>query len=253
MKRITLELLVVLCFSFTFLSCDKTQTSDIETTAVIDDDPILKIAYDNNYQYPANFYHHTVAEGSIYYLNTLSIQPLSEKGNICVELSTNDMKEASSWSKNSETNSSVHRQLISEKETEKYFEFKLQNQDIKTEILLLRVHKTSYFKPLQNIFTQSDTLGIYNGTLNADSVEKLVEYHWSNKTYNITGNKVIESHMTENNSYYEQHIKSILICFGDYGVFDEIGVYDNYFRLMKSTRILTQQSTKINTIKGHKR
>jgi len=251
MKTITLNVLVALCISFTFLSCDRTQTSDIETNALTANDSILKIAYDIKYKYPADFYHDITPVNSIYYLNAEIIKPLSEGGNGWIELSTNDKNEALSWSNSSANNSSVHWQFISEKETEKYFEFKGQNQEIKTEILLFRVHKTSYFKPSENLAKQSDTLGIYNGILMADSVKELVEYLWNKKTYNLFGSKVLETHMTEYNSYYEQYIKSISFIGGDYGVNDQIEVYDNYFRLMKSTRILTQQSTKINTIKGH--
>jgi len=107
------------------------------------------------------------------------------------------------WSNNSNEYSSVNREIVSEKETDKYFEFKRQNVEYENDILLSRIHKKSYFRPKVDKFKEPDTIGIYNGELSTNRVDELVEYLWSCGSIGLSHSKVIKSQIKEFNDYYE--------------------------------------------------
>lgn len=230
-------------------SCDKDKV--IRTP---EEEHILELAYSEDYTYPAGFYHEINEAGSPYYENTVSIRPLSERDSIWIELSTNDKTEARLWSDKSNEYSSDNRELISENETYKFFEFKRRNQEFTRDILFSRVHKASYFQPALNRFSISDTIvGKYNGELSLSSVKELVEYLWSCGTMDINHSKVLESEIEEFYDHFEYYVKSILIVYGDFGLHDEIGIYDNHIILSKADRELLIKSKKTKTITGIKR
>lgn len=228
------------------ISCDENETIRAE-----DENKILELAYNSDYQYPDEFYHETISDGSVYYENTISIKPIPEREHIWIELSTNDKNEALSWTNSSNGYSSVNREIISEKETKKYFEFKRQNLNFSNDILLSRIHKTSYFKPELDKFKEPYVVGIYSGELQVDSVKEFIEYIWSCGSLGLGHSKVIESYIKEDNSYFEIYIQSIKIVYGDWGISDYIYVYDNYFKINKNDRILTIDINEMKTIEGH--
>jgi hypothetical protein len=231
-----------------FAGCDKDKDKIIRTP---EEDHILELAYSKDYTYPEGFYHEIIDTGSIYYENTVSIKPINQRPHIWIELNTNDRNEARTWSNESNEYSSVNREIISESETEKFFEFKRKNIVYAKDILLSRVHKTSYFQPVQNKFGVSDTtIGKYNGDLNLTSVKELVEYLWSGGTINVGYSKVIGSELKVYDEYFEYYIQAILIVYGDFGLHDEITVYDNIVKLNKSDRELTIKTNKVKTIQG---
>ena len=227
------------------VSCDK---DDINRTD--EENRILELAYNRDYLYPEGFNQEIISEGTAYYENTVSIKPIYEREHIWIELSTNDKNEALLWSNNSNDYSSVNREIISERETEKYFEFKRQNVEYENDILLSRIHKTSYFQPKLDKFQEPDTIGVYNGELSENNVNELVEYLWSCGSIGLGHSKVIESQIMEYNDYYEQYIQSIKIVYGDWGIRDYIYVYDNYFKMNKTDRTLILETNEINTIEG---
>lgn len=236
----------ILVFAFILLtSCDKDKP--IKTD---EENFILELAYNNNYLYPNGFYQETNSQGSVYYENTVSIMPINQR-HIWIELSTNDKSEALLWSNNSSNNSSVNSSIISEKENDKYFEFKRQNANYNKDILLSRIHKTSFFQPKLDKFREPDTVGIYNGGLKVDSVKLLIEYLWFNGSVGLGNSKVIKSEINEYDDYYEQYIQSIKIVGGDFNINDYIYVYDNYLKLDKTNRILTIKTNETQTIEGH--
>ena len=229
-------------------------TSGCEKDKVIrtpEEDHILELAYSKDYTYPEGFYHEINNTGSPYFENTASIKPVNERQDICIELNTNERSEAKLWSDKSNEYSSVNREPIAENETSKYFEFKRKNIQYSNDIILSRVHKSSYFQPVLNKFSVSDTLiGKYNGALNLTSVKELVEYLWSCGTMDANYSKVLTSEIKEFDEYFKYYIQSILIVYGDFGIQDEIIVYDNYATLNKSNRELTIKTNKIKTIQG---
>jgi hypothetical protein len=212
-----------------------------------EENQIVQLAYNINYQYPIGFY----KNDSGYYENTTSVTPLSQRKDIWIELSTNDRNQALAWSDSSDEYSSVHRVIISESETEKYFEFKRQSTSNNNDIIFSRVHKTSYFLPLLDRFKMPDTIGIYNGQLDSSKAKEFVEYLWSCGSLGIYSSKVIESQINEFNDYFQQYIKSFNVVYGDIGLRDSIFVYDNYFKLDKNSRILTIATKQADAFEGN--
>ena len=227
-------------------SCEKDKV--IKTP---EEDHILKLAYSKDYSFPIGFYHEINYTGSPYYENTVSIKPVNERQDIWIELNTNDKNEAKLWSDKSNEYSSVNREIIAENETDKFFEFKRKNTQYSNDIILSRVHKSSYFQPEINKFSVSDpSIGTYNGELNLTDVKELVEYLWSCGTMDARYSKVLVSEIKEFDEYFEYYIQSILIIYGDFGIRDEIIVSDNFATLNKSNRELTIKTNKIKTIQG---
>jgi hypothetical protein len=247
-KTMLKNLLPIILFLFVISGCDKDKDKVIRTP---EEEHILELAYSKDYTYPEGFYHEIIDTGSIYYVNTVSIKPVNERQNIWMELNTNDKNEARMWSDETNEYSSVNREIISESETEKYFEFKRKNVEYAKDIVFTRVHKTSYFQPVKNKFSASDTIvGKYNGDLNLTSIKELVEYLWSCGTMGVSYSKVLESEIKEYNDHFEYYIQSIVIVYGDFGLHDEITVYDNFVTLNKSDRELTIKTNEVKTIEG---
>ena len=237
--------LIIICSLFLLICCDKDKINKTK-----EENKILDLAYNSNFLYPEGFFYETISEGSVYYENTVSIKPISERESKWIELSTNDKSEALLWSNYSNNYSSVNRDIISERETEKYFEFKRKNVDNSSDILLSRIHKTSYFQPKLDKFRVLDTIGIYNDELDEYRVKELIEYLWSCGSLGLDHSKVIESQIQEYSDYFEQYIQSIKIVYGDWNINDYIYVYDNYFRINKTDRTLTFVTNEIKTIVG---
>ena len=228
---------ILFCGSIVFVSCQK---RDYPTpTRTPDEQQIATLINKPNYLYPSGFYQ----EPSAYYENTISVKPLSNRPSQWVELSTNDRNQALSWSDSSDKYSSDHRTLLSFRETEKYFEFKRQSPLVINDSLLSRVHKTTYFYPLLDLFRLKDTIGIYNGLLSSDKTKELVEYLWSSGSMGRPQERVVASQTSDSTDYFQHYIKSFYIIFFDIGSKDSVYVYDNFFKLDKSTRILTKSST----------
>ncbi len=238
--------LIFLLLLTTFISCDKDKI--IRTP---EEDHILELAYSDNYIYPEGFHHEVFDVGSVYYVNTLSITPISEREHVWIELNTNNKDEARLWSDKTNEHSSVNREVVHENETNKYFQFKRINPNNARDVSYSRVHKTSYFQPVLNQFSVSDTLiGKFNGELNLSSVKELIEYLWDCGTMDVSFSKVLESDIKEHNEYFEYNIQSILIVYGDFGIHDEITVFDNIITLDKSSRELIIKSDKVKSIQG---
>lgn len=238
--------LLAIIVAIVTISCDKDKI--IRTP---EEDHILELAYSDNYIYPEGFHHEVFDVGSVYYVNTLSITPISEREHVWIELNTNDKDEARLWSDKTNEHSSVNREVVQENETDKYFEFKRINPNNERDISYSRVHKTSYFQPVLNQFSVSDTLiGKFNGELNLTTVKELIEYLWDCGTMDVNFSKVLDSEINEYSEYFEYNIQSILIVYGDFGIRDEITVFDNLITLDKSSRELIIKTDKVKSIQG---
>jgi hypothetical protein len=244
------NLIILLSFFQFIVSCNKENNIQVNSNRTADENQILELAYNSNYLYPTGFYQDTILNGSTYYENTVSVKPVNERKNIWIELSTNDRGEAISWSDSSNNYSSEHSVIISERETEKYFEFKRQSLTSSNYILFSRIHKSSYFIPQLDRFKKPDTIGVFNGQMVEKKVKDFIEYLWGCGSLGISNSKVIESQITEYNNYFGQYIKSIVIVYGDTGLTDSIYVNNNYFKLDKNNRILTLKSNQAEVIGG---
>lgn len=207
------------------------------------------LVYDSSYLYPKGFYHESNLNGSVYYENTVSVKPTEERENIWIELNTDDMEQARAWSSLSNDYSSVDREIVDEKETEKYFEIVRVNMQSDSDTLLSRVHRSDYFISLHDKFTDIDTVGIYTGELSISEVKEMIEYLWDCGTIGLY-DKVVASKISPSENKFEHYIQSLYVVYGDFGIKDLIYVYDNHFQLDKSNRILTVNRELIKEIEG---
>ena len=238
------------------------------------DDKFLELAYDKTYLYPNGFYQEpTSPEGYIYYVNTVSISPINQRDTKWIELSTNDKNEALIWVKLTMSNSNVRISYspIEENETNKYFEFKsIQSYDggLYPSIMLFRVHKKNYYHSILDKFvwglswmdleqlapnTLSYDVGHYNANLNQSDVKEFIEYLWIIDTFSPPNQKVISSKIEEKKDYFEVHICSLQITYGDWGIRDYIRIFDNYIRLNKNNRLISFEQSFQKKILGQQR
>lgn len=188
------------------------------------DDELLEAAY-SDYLYPEDFYHEVLNGRSIYYENTISITPIEEREHIWIELCTESYEEAYAWSEASARNSAYYRELVSQRETEKYFEFTRVRPEHLTDVILSRVHKRSYIdRTMYDRFLSGDTLGIFNKRpLSVRNVEEMLEYLWF--TREAAGQKVLSSFAERAGNGVKHTIYAIRIVYGDWGIRDRITLY----------------------------
>lgn len=235
---LTTILLVVL------VGCEKENQNAFDS-----DEMYLELAYSQDYLYPEGFYFEKDLNGSVYYENTVSIKPENERENIWLELNTSQKSQAKMWSDLSNDYSSVNRLISGENETEKYFEFKRVNVENDNDVILSRVHKTSYFISLHDRFKELDTIGTYKSESNSESIKELIEYLWSCGTLGIY-DKVIKSEIEGTETEFEHFIQSLSISYGDWGLYDMISIYDYRFRINKTEGLINVKIQKIKEIQG---
>ena len=260
------KFLIVILAVFLLITCNNAnnagEEADLNLFDNVLDDHFLELAYDKDYKYPDGFYFEKDLTGSVYYVNTLSIKPVNERDDY-IELDTLNKEEARNWSNLSNEYSSVNRAIIRENETEKYFEFvrKNVNPSYGYDILLSRVHKSDYFISTRNLyalhgygFDEDNIIGTFKGDLSVSNVKELIEYLWDYPNRQNGGSKVAKAEISEQEDKFEYYIQEIYIIGGDWGVYDEIYIYDINFTLDKNTRILSLNDMKlIKEIRGIKR
>jgi len=240
------QLFLLVCLYYIVTGCE-IQKDGYDTS-----NPILVKAYSEDYKYPDGFYFESIDSGSIYYVNTISIKPIDQRDLPWVELCTDDINEARTWSELTDLYSSVRRNLISERQTEKYFEFKTVSPLNKRDIVLTRAHKKSYFIPIADKFQIVDTLGkIPPSSLQTTDRKQLIEYLWSSTT--LGESKVIESDFQDTIDGTKHIIKSIVLIQGDFGIHDIVYLYENTFLTSSIDGIITMRKRLLEEIIGKKR
>jgi len=177
------------------------------------DQEILAATY-SSYRVPEGFYGDRMDEG-VSYVNTLSIHDKNEsnvefsKGRWVpkkqpdrIELCTQDLFEATRWQEATEANSSEHWKVVSQTETERYFEFRTERLSYPFYKHLIRVHKCSYidrtnFNPRAH-YTFQDFQGWFKGVFglrpfSQRNVRELGEYLWSIENKRVSGARVMSS------------------------------------------------------------
>jgi len=249
MKRIFLWILL----PFFLLGCEKKELEE-----KLSDSELLELAYDSNFFNPDDFYKDPASpEHNIYYVNTVSVSPINQRDSKWIELSTNDKSEALIWVNLTMTNSSVSYSLMEKNESEKYFEFKCVEIP-HSYITLFRVHKTSYYHSIFDRFqpwnhTNETKYGNYNAEIEKHKIKECIEYLWVQNTFANLGQKVLSSTLEETNDYFEVHIVSLSITYGDWGIRDCVRVYDNHIRFNKNSRLISFRQSLRKEILGEQR
>ena len=214
------------------------------------EEELLSLVY-SSYKWPEGFYTEQLSGGDIYYENTVSTKPLEQRNGIWIELSTNDKDTAKKWSDLSAGYSSYYRAIVSEEENEKYFEFRRANSVNPLNILLSRVHKTSYLdRSMFDINNPTEIIGKFNKTnFTKDDVIELIEYLWFVKHYNNASSKVHRTEIAENKNEYLFNLYEILTSYGYYG--DNFIRYIKYsYSIRKDNGEITQQKEILKEFNG---
>ncbi len=225
------------CVIVSVISCESDSVEPVEY-----DKELMDFAY-NGLQFPKGFYMEDLQGGNIYYENTISIKPLGQRNSGWSQLSASEIDTARKYSELSSMYSAYYRQLLSEKETDKYYGFRRVYSDNPKDILLSRVHKRSYLdRSMYDFFKKEGILGVFkkNYFVAAD-VKELIEYLWF-VGYTPLGGKVFKSFMEENNSEYIYRIYEVRLGHGDFGIPDLIQYIDNKFIVNKNNGGISLES-----------
>lgn len=211
---------------------------------------LLDSAY-NYGSYPVGFYAEDVGRFSTYYYNRKSIVGPYESHSVpYYELCTEARDQAFEWSELSAVHSSGYRALISERETEKYFEFKRAYNSEDIYPLLGRVHKRSYLEPSDSISVEGfNFCGIYQQRpITKSDVKELCEYYYARGR--VIHINVFVSITIDHGDYFEHSIFSPRVIMGDYGLYDEITLFKHEYIVEKQSGLLKSRRIPKMTIKG---
>jgi len=215
------------------------------------DEYLIWFAY-HGPQFPEGFYSEQVDEGSPYYVNTVSVTPQSAREAVWIELCTDSLEQAAEWSELSSRYSAYYRDVVSQRETEKYFEFKRVYAARSTDILLSRAHKCSYFDPsVRDLFLDPPTLGTLNKRpLVPSVVRELVEYLWFFRREG-RGEKVLYSATSEETGFYRHTIYSVGLGLGDWNMYDRISLRRHTYTIdAKQGEVLRTARETLRTVLG---
>lgn len=223
---------------------------EIQDSTQITDENVLRAVY-STYRYPASFTREDFSEGSPYYENTISIYNMNERSNFWRELSTIDRNQAFAWSESSSVHSAYYRSVVSERETEKFFEFRRVWLEHPTDVILSRIHKSTYLdRSMHDRMRPRDTIAVFKGVVDRASVKALVEYLWYAENYNTSGAKTLCTAMVEGTESINYFLFHTEVSFGDWGLNDHIAVYRSLFRVLKGTGTVIYTKQFLRAING---
>lgn len=237
-------------FQLMLLSCLTIGCQDDDVRKIglsTEENEIIEKAYSESYLFPDDFGYREDAESTPYYENTVSIRTSEENW---IELHTDDKQEARDWSETSAATSSSYRALVEENDTEKYFEFQRAPVSNPEGIFLSRVHKSSYFVPSFDRFNRGQRIGALKiRPINSTTTKDFIEYMWANYLIGYR-DKVLESTVMEYPGQVRYNLKSISIVYGDFGLCDEIYVFDFDFFIDKRSGEVSFKSNMIKELTG---
>lgn len=229
-----------------------TGCTDLGSAPLLNDE-IIRIAY-SSYRLPDGFSTEDFSAGSPYYENTISIYPLQERGSSWFELCTNDYNQALAWSEASSRNSAYYRDLVSQRETEKFFEFRRVYAARPTDAILSRVHKSSYLDRSEfDRLHKGHVLGRFQvRPVTKQNVKELIEYLWYVDKDEI-GTKVLSTSISESTYIVEYMMQELDVTYGDWGVRDEIVVTNSSYRVDKTSGLMNYTQEVVRRIQGLRR
>ncbi len=262
---------VVYC-AILFVSCSKTNDQDYIVGPDRDDwaslydwsnpdtwlDPynwpnrkVISFAY-SEYRAPLGFYQEDFERGNPYYENTISIRrPICPDYGCWFELCSDERDLAYAWSESCAVSSSYYRDYESERETDKYFEFRRVYEVNPNDVLLSRVHKCSYLdRTMHDKLHPTPVLGIFvPRPITMESSRELVEYMWANGMLRGYGS-VISCSSSENPESFSHSILYVDIVYGDFGMCDQIFLLEMIADVEKGTGSITCDSQGLRQMNG---
>ena len=224
---------------------------DIQDSTQITDDNIMRAVY-SSYKYPATFQQEDYQGASPYYENTISIYRDKERPSYWIELSTNDRNQAYAWSESSSVNSAYYRKIVAERETDKFFEFRRAWQEHPTDVILSRIHKSSYLdRSMYDRMNPKDTIAVFK-YLPVDTIKirDLIEYLWFAGNYDFAGAKVLCDYSIDRSNSVEYLLFSTEVSRGDWGLNDQIAVVRSSFVVSKQSGSVVFKKQTIRSLTG---
>lgn len=211
------------------------------------DNKLRSFAYSGSRGHP-DFYQEDYERGSPYYENTVSTRMESDKW---IELSTGTRDSALSWSETSAASSAYYRDLVSESETEKYFEFQRAYSENPSDVILSRVHKSSYLnRSMYDRFNPSPVLGAYRARpINESGAHELIEYMWINSGIVAYG-RPLSRGLEESEASFTEIIYYSYTIGGDWGTCDAIVLGRALVRVDKTTGEVTNEVEELREVNG---
>ncbi|MBN2365230.1 MAG: hypothetical protein EH225_04295 [Calditrichaeota bacterium] len=250
--RILNFFLYVVLLIILFISCRESKDPIApEKKEKFSDQDLFNAVY-TSYKYPPDFYHEDLQGAGIYYNNTVSITPPDQREASWIQLCTDDRNQALQWSEQTSLNSAYYRKLVSERETEKYFEFKRVYEVNPRDIILSRVHKCSYLdRSMYDFFNPGEIIGKYNKRpFILAEVKELIEYLWFIGEYQHGGRTVLESSISEIRENYCVILYETDFMGGDWGMRDIIYLLKTTYLVNKNTGEITRDEELIRSIEG---
>ena len=211
------------------------------------DNKLLSFVYSGQ-SGPPGFYREDYGRGSPYYENTVSVRKQSGQW---IDMCTTDRDSAYAWSEASAVNGAYYRELDSELETEKYFEFRRVYNVNPVDVILSRVHKCSYLdRSMFDRLNPSEVLGVFGvRSMTAELVCELVEYMWTNSMISEFG-RPLSSDTNETQTSYVQTIYFVHLVGGDFGTCDSVHFQVALVEVDKATGAVTFESTELREFAG---
>ena len=222
------------------------------STIQIEDSEILRVAY-SSFKMPEGFYQEDLQGGAPYYESTLSITPLNLRQPPDFELSTNSRQEALAWSESSSVNSAYYRAKVSERETDRYFEFRRVYERNPRDVILSRVHKLSYLdRSMYDFFHPTPLIGQLNARpINGAAVQSLTEYFWFIDNYagfRMQALAAVPDSSSDTVSCVLYHLDFIQ---GDFGVRDMVSLKRTVNAVSKTNGEIVTRTYTLRNVPGH--
>jgi hypothetical protein len=219
-------------------------------SVAIDDESLLQLAY-SSYKLPDGFYQEDLHNVIFQNAGVMRIHPLGGRASV-FERCTNDRSEALAWSESPDYYGADDRQLVSERETERFFEFTWEVHRLTSRVLLSRVDKCSYVdRSMYDRRAHGTMLGIFNQRpVTADNVGSLVEYLWYSENFTSVSAKVISSSGADLGSEIRHTLVEVRIAWGDWGMCDEISLVQSDYLVSKSSGEIRLTTTTVKTVQG---
>jgi len=211
------------------------------------DNKLRSFAYSRHWGHP-DFYQEDSSRGSVYYENTISTGIEHDQW---IELCTSDRDSAFAWSETSAGNSAYYRELESELETDKYFEFRRVYAAHPSDVILSRVHKFGYLN--RSMFDHLDptaVIGVFNvRPISPPAARELIEYMWVNGMIIDFGRPITRDVVETETSIVEEIYYSYTVG-GDWGTCDTIHLERARVQVNKATGEITYDADAVRAVSG---
>lgn len=209
------------------------------------DQEILSVVY-SDYKYPPGFYLDGQEVG--YCVTAVVKDGGLRRTCVCAD----NRNYARQLSEISNAESSVQRPLISERETEKYFEFRRRER---SGVFLDRVDKCSYIDRSQALGSSDGSyLGQYNvRPITNKNFKDLMEYLWFDQNAQLAGRKLLDGVLAEHDGSMIYTVYETSVTYGDHGGMggcDSITLLKVAYTVNINSGRISSSSENVRTIKG---